>query len=132
MGRWVVVGDLGAPFAVFVVDGVEGVCEVLLPAGWGAGSAVRWERAWRERSWATSSVLSFAAFTASVVGTMRREAANAPMASCSLEPVKVLVPLRLSPSTIVFQKLPHRLVEWMRPDRTVSHDQSACLREEHE
>ena len=54
--------------------------------GRGVGSAERWERACRERSWATSSVLSFAAFTARVVGTVRREAAKAPMASCSREP----------------------------------------------
>ena len=55
-------------------------------AGEGVGSAVLWLRAWRERNWATSSVLSFAAFTARVVGIVRREAAKAPIASCSLEP----------------------------------------------
>lgn len=52
---------------------------------------MRWERAWRERSWATSSLLSFAAFTERVVGIMRREAAKAPMASCSREPCEMFV-----------------------------------------
>ena len=56
------------------------------PFGWGAGSEVRCDRAWRERSWATSSELSFAALMARVVGMVRRAAAKAPMASCSREP----------------------------------------------
>jgi len=52
----------------------------------GVGSEVRCESAWRERSCATSSEESLAAFTARVVGIVRRDAAKAPMASCSLEP----------------------------------------------
>lgn len=61
-----------------------GAWESVAPEG--EEEATRWERAWRERSWATSSELSFAALTARVVGMMRREAAKAPMASCSREP----------------------------------------------
>ena len=48
-----------------------------------------WERAWRDRSWATSSDASLAAFTARVLGMARREAANSPMASCSREPFEI-------------------------------------------
>jgi hypothetical protein len=50
------------------------------------GSEVRCDRAWRERSWATRSEESLAAFTARVVGIVRRAEAKAAMASCSLEP----------------------------------------------
>lgn len=64
----------------------EGFCGLGLLWALGAGSAVRWLKAWRERSWATRSLLSFAALTTRVVGTMRRAAAKAPMASCSREP----------------------------------------------
>lgn len=49
-------------------------------------SRIRWEEAWQERSWATSSELSFAALTARVRGMMRRDWANSPIANCSLEP----------------------------------------------
>lgn len=57
---------------------------------WGEGeeisSRIRWEEAWQERSWATSSELSFAALTAKVRGMMSRDWANSPIANCSLEP----------------------------------------------
>ena len=52
----------------------------------GAGESMRWEEAWTERSWATRSEESFAAFTARVRGIMRRVWANSPMASCSRDP----------------------------------------------
>ena len=67
-----------------------GCCCCGRPGVPGAGSEVRCERAWRERSWATSSLLSFAAFTARVVGMMRREEAKAPMASVLASPDFVL------------------------------------------
>ena len=41
---------------------------------------------WYERSFATSSVESFAALTASVLGMTSSELANSAIASCSLEP----------------------------------------------
>ena len=47
---------------------------------------VRWERAWRERRFATSSVASLAAFMARVLGMARSEVAKAAIASCSREP----------------------------------------------
>ena len=62
---------------------------VVWVGGWGTGSEVRCERAWRERSWATRSEESLAAFTARVVGIVRRAEAKAAMASCSLEPWEV-------------------------------------------
>jgi hypothetical protein len=52
----------------------------------GEGWEVRCDRAWRERSCATRSEESLAAFTARVVGIVRRAEAKAAMASCSLEP----------------------------------------------
>lgn len=57
--------------------------------GFGGGVGVesmRWEDACTERSWATRSEASLAAFTARVRGIMRRVWANSPMASCSREP----------------------------------------------
>lgn len=59
---------------------------VVWVGGWGTGSEVRCDRAWRERSWATRSDESLAALTARVVGIVRRAEAKAAMASCSLEP----------------------------------------------
>lgn len=75
-------GEVGA-------EGAEEEVEVEVeegPCGEGEGESMRWEEAWTERSWATRSEESLAAFTARVRGIMRRVWANSPIASCSREP----------------------------------------------
>ena len=72
-------GEVGAEGGWFLLEVEEGA--------WGEGEeSVRWEEAWTERSWATRSEESLAAFPPRVRGIMRRVWANSPIASCSREP----------------------------------------------
>lgn len=75
---------LGCLVGDFVGEGED--VEEEEAAAVGGSSRIRWDEAWKERSWATSSEASLAALTARVRGMTRRDWANSPMASCSREP----------------------------------------------